>query len=183
MSYYAAPFTFDFNAARIRIDSGVTQVDVAALYDATKEAQASAEGILYGQIGSGSGLADLGDGVRVGLTVELLGGWQLEFSTGSYIAKIAGGNLVGGSSGDPVAYSAGVQVLLIQSAASTVVEVSGGASGGGLTSDQAAQLLALAKIHGLVHGVPLVVGPTSREAGDIQQTVSDSAGVVTVTRV
>ena len=34
---------------------------------------------------------------------------------------------VGGPGGDPIAYSAGVQTLLIQSAASTVVTADGGA--------------------------------------------------------
>jgi hypothetical protein len=50
-----------------------------------------------------------------------LGSWQLRFPAGNYIARIAGGNLVGGPGGDPIAYTAGVQALLIQSAASTVV--------------------------------------------------------------
>lgn len=123
MSYYVAPFTFDFATTLIQVDSGTVTVDVGALYDAIKEAQASAEGILYSRIAAGSGLADLGEGVFVGLTVELLGSWQLKFDPGAYNAKISGGNLVGGPAGDPVAYSAGVQVLLILSAASTVVEL------------------------------------------------------------
>jgi hypothetical protein len=77
-------------------------------------------------IGAGSGLNDLGDGVQVGLTVELLGNWQIKFPAGNYIAKVSGGNLIGGPAGDPIAYSAGVQTLLIQSAASTVVSGTGG---------------------------------------------------------
>lgn len=42
----------------------------------------------------------------------------------------------------------------------------------------------LAKVHGLVAAMPLVVTPTSRDAGDVNQTVDDNgAGTVTVTRV
>ena len=63
--------------------------------------------------------------MQVGITVELLGSWQLLFQPGSYIARVAGGNLIGGPGGDPIAYSEGVQTLLIQSAASTVVTTSG----------------------------------------------------------
>lgn len=125
MPYYKEPFTFNFDDQQIAIDSGVEAVDCAALYDGIKEAQASEEGIIYNRIGSGSGLDSLGAGVQTGLTVALLGSWQLLFPTGNYIATIAGGNLVGGPNGDPVAYSAGVQTLLIQSANSTVVSASG----------------------------------------------------------
>ena len=127
MAYYAAPFTFNFSTSNIAVDSGVTDVDCIDLYTAVKLAQASQEGIIYDRIGSGSGLNELGPGVQVGITVELLGAWQLQFPTGSYIARVAGGNLIGGPSGDPIAYSAGVQTLLIQSAASTVVTTGGSA--------------------------------------------------------
>jgi hypothetical protein len=125
MSFYLAPFTFDFGASLIQLDNGVSDVDCSALYAACKLAQASEEGIVYERIAAGSGLDALGPGVQVGLTVTLLGAWQLRFSPGSYVARVAGGNLIGGPGGDPIAYSAGVQTLLIQSAASTVVTASG----------------------------------------------------------
>jgi hypothetical protein len=125
VSYYVAPFTFDFTASSINVDSGFVTVSCIDLYDAIKEAQASQEGIIYDKIATGSGLQDLGGGILVGITVELLANWQLNFPAGSYIAKVSGGNLVGGPGDDPIAYSAGVQTLLIQSAASTVVNLSG----------------------------------------------------------
>lgn len=125
MSYYIDPFTFDFGAARIAVDVGTADVDCGFLYDAIKLAQASEEGIIHDRIAAGSGLNPLGPGVQVGLTVELLGAWQLRFAEGNYVARVAGGNLIGGPAGDPIAYSAGVQTLLIQSAASTVVTAGG----------------------------------------------------------
>lgn len=125
MAFIYPPFCFDYPSSFIDVDSGVTDIDVGVLYDIVKLAQANEEGIAYGRIGSGSGLVELGPGVQVGLTVELLGNWQLRFPNGNYIARIAGGNLVGGPGGDPIAYTAGVQTLLIQSAASTVVTASG----------------------------------------------------------
>jgi len=127
MPYYVAPFTFQFTTTLIEVDNGVVDVDCNALYDAVKLAQASEEGIIYDRIGKGSGLDTLGPGVQVGLSVELLGNWQLKFVPGNYIARVAGGNLIGGPSGDPIAYSAGVQALLIQSANSTVVTTGGSA--------------------------------------------------------
>lgn len=128
MSYYVAPFTFDFVTSSIDVDSGFVTVSCIDLYNAIKEAQASQEGIIYDKIATASGLQDLGGGVLVGITVELLANWQLNFPAGNYIAKVSGGNLVGGPGGDPIAYSAGVQTLLIQSAASRVVNTSGGGS-------------------------------------------------------
>lgn len=121
MAFYSAPFTFDFGTALIQVDAGTTDFDVIELYAAVRDAQASEEGVLYGRIAAGSGLVALGGGVQVGITVELLESWQLRFAEGAYIARVTAGNLVGGPGGDPIAYSAGVQTLLIQSAASTVV--------------------------------------------------------------
>jgi hypothetical protein len=128
MSYYTEPFTFDFESSKIITDSGVADIDCTELYGKIKIAQATEEGILYGRIGVGSGLVVLGPGVKVGLTIELLGNWQLLFAPGNYVARVAGGNLVGGPAGDPIAYTAGVQTLLIQSAASTVVSADGGST-------------------------------------------------------
>lgn len=126
MSVYSTPFTFDFLNSRIIVDNGTTELIVDDIYTACKAAQATIEGILYGRIATGSGKNQLGTGVQVGLTVELLGSWQLEFPSGNYVARISGGNLIGGPGGDPIAYTAGVQALLIQSAASTIVATSGG---------------------------------------------------------
>lgn len=134
MTFYSEPFTFNFTTFRVSIDSGVTDVDCMSLYDACKVAQASEEGIIYDRIAKGSGLNELGPGVQVGITVELLGAWQLYFPSGNYVARIAGGNLIGGPGGDPIAYSAGVQTLLIQSANATVVSV----SGSGATAEEVA---------------------------------------------
>jgi hypothetical protein len=125
MSYYSAPYTFDFSDQIILVDGGSIDLDCIALYTACKLAQASLEGIIHAPIALGSGLQTLGPGVQVGVTVKLLGTWQLKFPTGNYIARVSGGNLVGGPGGDPIAYSAGVQTLLIQSAAGTVTSLSG----------------------------------------------------------
>jgi hypothetical protein len=125
MVYYTAPFTFRFEEQIIDVDGGVTNVDCGLLYAAIRLAQATQEGVIFNPVGRASGLNSLGPGVQVGITVELLGSWQLRFAPGAYIARVAGGNLIGGPGGDPIAYSADVQLLLIQSAASTVVTAGG----------------------------------------------------------
>jgi hypothetical protein len=57
-----------------------------------------------------------------------------------------------------------------------------GAVSGGLTVEQATQLLELHRIHGLEAGVPLVVTPSTRQAGGISQTIGTSGDTVTVSR-
>lgn len=142
MSTYISPFTFDFSTSLIGMDIGAVDVDCIQLYAACKSAQASEEGVIYEPVAKGSGLNELGPGVQVGLTVELLGDWQLRFPPGNYIARVSGGNLIGGPNGDPIAYTAGVQTLLIQSAASTVVSASGSIP---TPEDNAAAVLAAAQ--------------------------------------
>lgn len=134
MSVYVAPFTFDFANSQVRVNSGVVNVSVIDLYEAAKLARETEEGIVYDHIAEGSGKVALGGGVQVGLTVALVGSWQVKFADGNYIASVRGGNLVGGPGGDPIAYSPGVQVLLVQSAASTIVNT----TGGGATAEEVA---------------------------------------------
>lgn len=137
MSYYVSPFNFNFVTKQIEVDAGVRKINCMELYDACKEAQASEEGMAYDKLATGSGLNSLGDGLRIGLTVELSAQWQLRFATGNYAVKILNGNLLGGLDDDPIAYSAGVQAVMVQSVAATVVSTS---NINALTDAQAAQL-------------------------------------------
>jgi hypothetical protein len=111
-----------FTEELIHVSAPQTEVMVQDLINAIRAAEGTPEGMAYGQIARASGKAPLGPGVAVGLTVELLGEWQLEFWAGEYVARVAGGNLVGGPGGDPIAFTPGVQVVLVQSASATVVD-------------------------------------------------------------
>lgn len=102
-------------------------VTVQSLINSIATAEATEQGILHDQIADREGKTDLGGGVAVGITIELLGNWQLKWPVGNYVAKVTEGNLVGGPGGDPIAYSAGVQQLVIQSAAATIVTTGGSA--------------------------------------------------------
>lgn len=117
--------SFDYTNQLVNISADQDTLDCQALIDAIRAEEASEDGICYTQIATASGKESLGSGIYVGITVNLLG-WQVKPADGNYIFKIAGGNLVGGVGNDPVAYAPGVQVLLVQSAASTVVVTSDG---------------------------------------------------------
>lgn len=132
-------YGYDFQNKIISIPESMANVSIVGLLSDIRDAEASSQGIAYGQIAGASGGESLGGAVSVGVTLNLLDDWQVQFTAGNYIAKISGGNLVGGLAGDPVAYSMGVQVLLLQSAASTVVTNS---TGSGLSAEQDATLTA-----------------------------------------
>lgn len=138
----------NFQDELIYVTSPQTDVLVQDLIDIIRDREDDEEGILYPKIADASGKEDLGEGVRVGITLNLLDDWQVKFWDGNYIAKVSGGNLVGGPAGDPVAYSPGVQVLLIQSAASTIIDLG---SVAGLSEEQSDHLFSiptLAEIEG-----------------------------------
>lgn len=134
-------YLFDFENKKIHISNPQTDVDILDLLNVIRNAEASEIGIQYDKIADASGKESLGGDVQVGITLKLLG-WQLQFWEGNYIAKVTGGNLVGGREGDPIAYTPGVQTLLIQSAASTVVNIS---TGSGLSQSEHDKLMSLPK--------------------------------------
>jgi hypothetical protein len=116
----------DWDNKQILVTSPQSDVLVQNLIDFIRAAEDDEEGIVVPQIAAASGKESLGGSVATGITLELLDDWQLKFWTGSYTATISGGNLIGGIAGDPVAYTAGVQVVIIQSAASTIVVTGSG---------------------------------------------------------
>jgi hypothetical protein len=118
--------SMDWDNKQILVTSPQTDVLAQDLIDFIRAAEDDEEGIVVPQIAAASGKESLGGSVATGITLELLDDWQLKFWAGSYTATISGGNLIGGIAGDPVAYTAGVQVVIIQSAASTIVVTGSG---------------------------------------------------------
>jgi hypothetical protein len=126
----------DWTNKQIQILSPQTDVLVQDLVDFIRTQEAGNTGITFDQIVQASGKDSLGGVVSTGITCNLLDEWQLKFWSGSYVATISGGNLIGGIAGDPVAYTAGVQVVIIQSAASTIV-----ITGSGITEQDKTEII------------------------------------------
>jgi hypothetical protein len=118
--------TIDWENQLINVTSPQTDVLVQDLIDFIRTEEPCCEGIAYSKVANATGKDSLGGAASTGITLTLLDNWQLKFWTGSYTATISGGNLIGGPGGDPVAYTAGVQVVIIQSAASTLVVTGSG---------------------------------------------------------
>jgi hypothetical protein len=125
--------TIDWENQLINVTSPQTDVLVQDLIDFIRTEEPSSDGIAYSKVADATGKDSLGGATSTGITLTLLDNWQLKFWDGNYTATISGGNLLGGPSGDPVAYTAGVQVVVIQSAASTLVVTGSGVSPSDIT--------------------------------------------------
>lgn len=114
-------------------------------------------------------------GITYARIVEIINGYTITFEeTGSpYTVRLVGANH---NITDVTNYGT-VSLVSTNSAGLQVVT-----SGSGLSVEQDAILTAIAKIHGLILGSPLVVTPDSRTAGDISQTIDKAGTTVTVTR-
>lgn len=108
---------------------GVPQADavpllVQTLVNAIREEEASERGIVHDQILDASGKEDLGGGVVTGITAGLRSTWKINFAAGAYQASIDGGNLADALS--RIHNTGSPQVLILASAAATVVTGDGG---------------------------------------------------------
>lgn len=185
---YSDKYWFDFENTLIEIQSPYVAVDIQELIDAIRTTEAELyPGIGFDKIADASGKEELGTSVYVGITLKLLNGWQVHFWVGNYIATISGGNLVGGPADDPIAYSAGVQVLLILSASSTIVSTGGSA----LTQEEHDQLMSLPDedvvtdavwdepLTAVTHNVPTSAGRRLRSLEDaVEASVNDPSPTV-----
>jgi hypothetical protein len=122
-------------------------------------------------------------GTSVPIYAFLTNGWKVRPQEASHTLVVNDGILLVDGGGDPFLSTMGTYVVRInfQQPVQAITVASGG--GGGLTGEQAGWLNDLAKIHGLISGMPLVVAPTTRTAGGISQTIAEAGGTTTVTRV
>jgi hypothetical protein len=186
-------YTYDFTnkliyITRLQADSSLGPgVLAVTLLSDIRQAEASYIGMCYAKIVDASGGESLGGSVSVGVTLNLLDSWQIVFETGTYIAKISAGNLVGGKDigfgKEPIAYSSGVQVLLLQSASSTTVTTS---TGSGLSTAQDVTLTRIKRLSEIIGAVvggkvsgadtPMVVFRDLEDTKDVITANVDSKG-------
>jgi hypothetical protein len=112
---------FNFYTQLIEVEAPQTEISVQDLINQIRQEEMSDLGMIFSKIADATGKDSLGGTVYTGITVFLYPNWQIKFWQGSYTAEIGGGNLVGGAGGNPVAYTPGVNVQIIQSASSTLL--------------------------------------------------------------
>lgn len=144
----------------------------------------------------------LGGGVFAGdyYFLNNVAGWRIKPEEKNH-NLIINGNLFGEDADTPIfLQTIGGFNVNIRQGYSSLTQTATFNSGSGLDSEQAAKLdeiydqtqliddqlekvTDLHKIHGLETGTPLVVNPTTRSAGSIEQNISQSGNEVTVNRI
>lgn len=119
-------YLFNYHTQIIDVLSPQVDVDLNELTNNIRAAEFDWIGLGYPKICEARGKDSLGGGIYTGIVLYLYPNWQLRFWEGTYTATIRGGNIIGGLNNQPIAYTAGVQVQVIQSASSTLVYGTGG---------------------------------------------------------
>lgn len=170
--------TFDPAARRIVLDS--VAVTAAELWSRWVEWAAQSDNSKWPAAFRQVGGDELGGGLLIPSYYFLLNGWRVRPMEANHTLVITGNLFVDGG-GQPVVQTLGAFNVSVQYTVPVQAQaVSTGGAVAGLRPEEYQLLLRLAKIHGLVEGVPAVVGPSSRVAGDVTQTITESGGVVTV---
>jgi hypothetical protein len=111
----------------IQVDVGQTEVTVQDLVNQIRDYEDELDFLDYGHICNAYGKQDLGGGAQVGITLEIINDWRIQFeSPGSgptITVYIKGGNLVAINSYDnnPIKPSDYVTVIIAQSTAPSIV--------------------------------------------------------------
>ena len=144
--------TFDQVNRLIIIPDTETEISVQGLINGIRDWEDDFDALDEPQVANAYGKQDLGGGVKVGITLELINNWRIKFadrpSPNYILCKVYGGNLVAVNDygNNPICPSAYTQVVIAQSTSSSIVGVSG------LTSVENTQLmktLTVAKFLGL----------------------------------
>lgn len=170
-----------FDTANLIIESSASLTDLPAFHAELRDWEDSATAAVHPVTHTWKAL-DLGGGASF-VQADLINGWALKFPA-------AGNYTITGNLNATIVPVAGVYVERKTSAAYVTTAIGGSGPSAGDIADavraelaaELARLMELGGLHGLTPGQPLVVTPTSRTAGALTQTVSQSGETVTVTR-
>lgn len=127
---------------------------------------------------------DAGAGTKIPIYAFLQNGWKLKPQEANHTLNVGDGVLLVDGGGDPFVNTTGSYVVRInyQQPVQAISFDSGGGAGG-LTTDQAQQLLEVYQRLGLAAGLPLTQTATEISTPDWTLEVAEpAAGTVTVTR-
>ena len=173
----------------IEINSGspaVHELDAVEIYSEWKQALIDDPS----RLGWPQAFSEVGGDPRtltqsLGTTFFLENGWRIR--PAEYSHKLAvNGNIFTREPGESIFVpTTGAYNVHTETVVSNIIDTM--ISGSGLSVEQATQLLELHELAGLDPAKPLVVSTTTRKVPssgvDIDQTISENSGVVTVTRV
>lgn len=126
---------------------------------------------------------DASSGTYIPVYAFLQNGWRIKPQEANHTLNVSDGILLVAGGGDPFVNTNGSFVVRVNYQQPVqAISFSTGGGGGGLTTEQAGWLQDIAKIHGLIPGVPLVITPTSQTAGDVELALSEAGTTITATR-
>jgi len=146
---------FDKTNKVILIEKDQTEITIQNLINAIRDWEDELVNLEEASAASATGKQDLGAGVKVGITLELINNWRIQFEARdgpNYISCIVtGGNLVATNDYDdnPIKPSAFTQITIAQSSSATVSE----GTGGGLSDEEHSQLMESVALEGSVQSV------------------------------
>jgi hypothetical protein len=176
--------SFDGPTKRIILSTGTVSLGVRDVWSRWVDWMLTGDNSKYlpafEQVGGND--IDLGAGTKIPIYAFLLNGWRIAPQEASHTLTVGDGVLLVNGGGDPFVDTAGSYIVRINYQ-QPVQAISFSTGGSGLSVPEQTKLDEIHKIHGLASGTPLVVDATSRVAGSIEQTIDETAGVVTVERV
>src|SRR3990167_7629233 len=119
---------FDKYNRIITVEAPQTTLYVQDLHDDIRLFEHLNQNLEEGTIANASGKQDLGGGVTVGITLELINNWRLAFAArpgpSTILCTVSGGNLVATNVYDnnPIYATAYTQVVIAQSSSATIIE-------------------------------------------------------------
>lgn len=172
---------FDPVTKRIILDS--PSVTAEQIWSAWENWAVLSDNLKYGPVMTHVGGDELGGGLYIPNYIFLENGWRVRPMEANHTLVITGNLFVKGG-GVPVVNTLGTYNVSVQYTVPVQAQAiaTGGGGAGGLTGEQAAQLAALWQRFGLDPANPLVTSANSIQAGLVTQTISESSGVVTVSR-
>ena len=120
---------FDQENKLIIIKSPQTSVTVQTLINTIRDFEDNPEAMDNASLANAYGKQDLGSGMKVGITLELINNWRIKFEDRNgpdyILCSVSGGNLVAVNdyNNNPIKPSAFTQVTIAQSTSATISEV------------------------------------------------------------
>ncbi len=175
-------YSFDGTTKIISV-IGVNSFTVADCYSRWVDWVATGDNSKYLQAFAVTGGDPLPGGRFLGTTFFLENGWKIRPREANHSLAVSG-NLYSRDGSDPFVSTLGVFNVRVSLTTSNLVDTIATGGGGGLTTEQAAMLLDLFRLHGLDPAAPMTVTPTGRVAGLLQQAFTgDGEVTTTVTRL
>jgi len=165
---------FDEIKRTIIIEKPQTEVTIQNLINAIRDWEDELINLDEASLANASGKQDLGGGILVGISLELINNWRIQFEDRlgpDYIlCKVSGGNLVATNDYDnnPIRPSAFTQIYIAQSSSATSIE-----AGGALTDEEHNQLMLEVALEASVQGIKLQADKMQFMGADIKATLDN----------